>query len=117
VTQSGDNDSNQNYLTDVGAFSGSGSFYGTFDQSGNVIQWNDLNGTAGSSRGARGAYWYNYIPNDLSSSKRYSYATSTESEAVGFRLAAPVPEPSTCIMALAGLACSGFSMWRRRKRA
>jgi len=28
-----------------------------------------------------------------------------------------VPEPSTCIMALAGLACGGFSMWRRRKRA
>lgn len=28
-----------------------------------------------------------------------------------------VPEPSTCIMALAGIACGGFSMWRRRKRA
>ncbi|MGI9176888.1 MAG: PEP-CTERM sorting domain-containing protein [Pirellulales bacterium] len=27
-----------------------------------------------------------------------------------------VPEPSTCCMALAGLACGGFSMWRRRKR-
>ena len=29
----------------------------------------------------------------------------------------PVPEPSTCAMALAGLVCGGFSMWRRRKRA
>ncbi|MFM7245191.1 MAG: beta strand repeat-containing protein [Planctomycetaceae bacterium] len=28
-----------------------------------------------------------------------------------------VPEPSTYAMALAGLACGGFSMWRRRKRA
>ena len=28
-----------------------------------------------------------------------------------------VPEPSTCVMALAGLACGGFSMFRRRKRA
>ena len=28
-----------------------------------------------------------------------------------------VPEPSTYVMALAGLACGGFSMWRRRKRA
>ncbi|MFM8496601.1 MAG: PEP-CTERM sorting domain-containing protein [Planctomycetia bacterium] len=28
-----------------------------------------------------------------------------------------VPEPSTCAMALAVLACGGFSMWRRRKRA
>jgi len=51
VSQSGTYDANQNYLTDVGAFSGSGSFYGTFDQSGNVYQWNDLDGTPGSSRG------------------------------------------------------------------
>ena len=29
----------------------------------------------------------------------------------------PVPEPSTYAMALAGLACGGFSMWRRRKQA
>jgi hypothetical protein len=29
----------------------------------------------------------------------------------------PVPEPATCAMALAGLACGGYSMWRRRKRA
>jgi hypothetical protein len=28
-----------------------------------------------------------------------------------------VPEPSTCVMALAGLACGGYSIWRRRKRA
>jgi hypothetical protein len=30
---------------------------------------------------------------------------------------APVPEPSTYAMALAGLACGGWSMFRRRKRA
>jgi len=36
-----------------------------------------------------------------------------------FRLAetAVVPEPSTCAMALAGLACGGYTMFRRRKRA
>jgi hypothetical protein len=28
-----------------------------------------------------------------------------------------VPEPSTYAMAFVGLACGGFSMWRRRKRA
>lgn len=28
-----------------------------------------------------------------------------------------VPEPSACAMGLAGIACGGFSMWRRRKRA
>ena len=48
VTQSGGYDPfNQNYLTDVGAFTNSASFYGTFDQSGNVFQWNDLDGTSG----------------------------------------------------------------------
>jgi len=30
---------------------------------------------------------------------------------------ASVPEPTVSCMALAGLACGGFSMWRRRKRA
>jgi hypothetical protein len=30
---------------------------------------------------------------------------------------AVVPEPSTYAMALAGLACGGYSMFRRRKRA
>ncbi|MFM1904338.1 MAG: hypothetical protein RLZZ440_2238 [Planctomycetota bacterium] len=29
----------------------------------------------------------------------------------------PVPEPSTCMMALAGLACGGYTMFRRRKQA
>ena len=28
-----------------------------------------------------------------------------------------VPEPSTCAMALAGLACGGYSLFRRRKQA
>jgi len=30
---------------------------------------------------------------------------------------APVPEPSTYVMALAGLACGGYSLFRRRQRA
>ena len=36
---------------------------------------------------------------------------------IRFSFAAAVPEPSTCAMALAGLACGGYSIWRRRKRA
>lgn len=32
-------------------------------------------------------------------------------------LISEVPEPSTYAMAIAGLACGGFSMWRRQKRA
>ena len=33
-----------------------------------------------------------------------------------FTLFAAVPEPSAFAMALAGISCGGFSMWRRRKR-
>ena len=78
------------YITDVGAFSGSGSFYGTFDQSGNVYQWNDLNGTAGSSRGLRGGDLWQYS-GDVSSSFRIGgFAPSAEDVSLGFRLASPV---------------------------
>ena len=118
VTQSGDYDGNQNYLTNVGAFSGSGSFYGTFDQSGNVYQWNDLDGTSGSSRGLRGGYWDDSRPFSLSSSSSFSDAPSDEISFIGFRLASPVavvPEPSTWVMGLAGIACGGWEMWRRRR--
>ena len=93
VTQSS-YDGNQNYLTDVGAFSGSGSFYGTFDQSGNVYQWNDLDGAAGSSRGRRGGDWGGSNPFYLSSSGSFSDAPSDEYGDIGFRLASPVSGPS-----------------------
>ena len=91
VTQSNTYDANQNYLTDVGAFSNSASFYCTFDQSGNVYQWNDLDGTPGSSRGLRGGDWRNYGgPLYLSSSGSFSDDTSLEYNDIGFRLASPV---------------------------
>jgi hypothetical protein len=100
VTQSGVYSNSQNYLTDVGAFSGSGSFYGTFDQSGNVFQWNDLDGTSGSSRGLRGGDWGSGTHN-LSSSNGGAFDPSLELYIIGFRLASlvAVPEPSTRVIA------------------
>ncbi|MSR27054.1 MAG: PEP-CTERM sorting domain-containing protein, partial [Planctomycetaceae bacterium] len=92
VTQSSSYSSSQNYLTDVGAFSGSGSFYGTFDQSGNVFQWNDLDGAAGSSRGLRGGWGNDAF--SVSSSSSYSDDPSIEDGSIGFRLASPVSGPS-----------------------
>jgi formylglycine-generating enzyme required for sulfatase activity len=77
------------HTTDVGSFSGSGSFYGTFDQSGNVYEWNDMDGTTGSLRGLRGGDWY-LNAGELSSSLRYSVDPSDEINAFGFRLASPV---------------------------
>jgi formylglycine-generating enzyme len=94
VTQSASYSSSQNYLTDVGAFSGSGSFYGTFDQNGNVQQWNDLDGTGGSSRGLRGGSWDDFNPSFLSSSNSSSNSPSAASFLIGFRLASPGSGPS-----------------------
>jgi formylglycine-generating enzyme required for sulfatase activity len=118
VTQSGSS-AGQNYLSDVGAFSGSPSFYGTFDQSGNVYEYNGLDGLANTSvSGCRGGSF----PVDASlASAAYRFGPGSNSyplaHHLGFRLAAPVavPEPSTYAMALAGLACGGYSLFRRRR--
>ena len=119
VTQVGGSiDPNQNYLTDVGAFTNSASFYGTFDQSGNVFQWNDLDGLPGSSRGLRGGDW-TVQASALSSSFRVEFDPSYEDAITGFRLASPVavPEPSTWAMGAGGLACvAGRAVRRRRAR-
>jgi formylglycine-generating enzyme required for sulfatase activity len=102
-------------VTTVGT-NGGPSAYGAFDMSGNLTEWSDLTGSAGSSRGRRGGSW-NDIASLLSSSDRNPLAPSTESVFIGFRLASPVPvpEPSTYAMALAGLACGGYSLFRRRR--
>jgi formylglycine-generating enzyme len=120
VTQSASYSSGQNYLTDAGAFTNSASYYGTFDQSGNILEWNDLDGlvASGSSRGLRGGSWNNDAF-ALSSSQRNTIDPSNEFNIVGFRLASPVavPEPSTWVMGLAGIACGGWQMFRRRRAA
>jgi len=88
VTQSPNFSTTQNYLTDVGAFTGSGSYYGTFDQNGNVWEWNDLDGTASASRGLRGGAYTSTSPY-LRSSFRMGYAPDRYNANGGFRLASP----------------------------
>jgi formylglycine-generating enzyme required for sulfatase activity len=106
-------------VTTVGT-NGVSSAYGAFDMNGNITEWNDLTGlVAGSDREVRGGYWGSFNEVSLQSSFNQVIATSVESDVYGFRLASPVavPEPSTYAMALAGLACGGYSVFRRRKRA
>jgi len=102
-------------VTTVGT-NGGASGYGAFDMSGNVYEWNDLTGAAGSSRGLRGGLWYGNAYS-VSSSGDSSNDPSNEDDGIGFRLASPVavPEPSTWVMGLAGIACGGWQMWRRRR--
>lgn len=109
VTQSSSYSSSQNYLTDGGAFSASGSFYGTFDQGGNVWEWNDA--VIGSSRGLRGASWDS--SGYFLQSSDGSYGTPTlEISDIGFRVAS-VPEPSTAVLMLMG--GGAWLLWKRRK--
>jgi len=121
VTQSSGYSGTQNYLTDVGAFSGSGSFYGTFDQSGNVFQWNDLDGAPGSSLGLRGGCWSDIAVN-VSSSSGGSIDPSYEFSRFGFRLASPVSGPSGVpeidpngLSAALGLIVGGLGLLERRR--
>jgi sulfatase modifying factor 1 len=112
VTQSANIDPNQNYLTDGGAFSSSASAYGTFDQAGNVSEWNDavIDDTY---RGIRGGAW-NAEDWLLVPTGRGGGSPSVDGgQAVGFRVAS-VPEPST--YALLAMSVAGALWWARRRR-
>ncbi|NCY17708.1 MAG: hypothetical protein EBX39_13320 [Actinobacteria bacterium] len=61
---------------------------------GNLIEWNDLTGAAGSSRGLRGGDWYFGGAFSLSSSNRIEFGPSSELNVIGFRLASPLGGPS-----------------------
>ena len=90
TTQSKVYDPLTNYLTDVGTFSQSRSFYGTTDQAGLVYEWNDLNATPSPLRGLRGGYWFSAGQSAVSTT--YSVSTiDRESSDAGFRIAAVDP--------------------------
>jgi formylglycine-generating enzyme required for sulfatase activity len=98
------------YRTDVGAFVNSPSSYGTFDQAGNVREWND---TIFSSinRVVSGGNWsedYRFA----SAESRGSLAPNGQDFLTGFRVAAAVPEPSTADLAV--VVCGAMLKWRRR---
>ena len=87
----------QNYLTDVGAYSSSPSFYGTFDQGGNVYEWNEarINGYA---RGLRGGSWDGFAE-FLAKTELYNGYPTDSDASFGFRVAT-IPEPQMSILAL-----------------
>ena len=98
----------------VGSYAAADSFYGTFDQGGNLLEWNDeiLFGT---SRGVLGGSW-DASEFSLRSSFRRVFVAAVEDYGIGFRVAslAPIPEPSTYGAAM-GVAALGMVMMRRRK--
>lgn len=78
----------QNYLFDVGVYTASPSHYGTFDQSGAVYDWNDLDGRASPSRGLRGGFFFAGAAS-IQSVTFAQVSPLREGADAGFRLASP----------------------------
>lgn len=88
------------YRTEVGAHESSTSGYGTFDQAGNLREWNEASAYAFGygGRGQRGES-YNGYEWGLHASARIFEQAVDESAQTGFRVA-EIPEPCTLLLAL-----------------
>jgi len=87
-------------LTEVGAYASSDSPYGTFDQGGNVREWNEQRVLI-LYRGVRGGGWDSAgLATYSNSTVHYEYGWDD----VGLRVASLVPEPGTSLLVAAGLA-------------
>lgn len=111
----GNNSGNYDYvvkdLTNVGAYVDSPSPYGTFDQNGNLWEWNETI-ILGARRGRRGGSFHSGPPNDLHASFRYNSPGPLEAAPnIGFRVAS-IPEPSTVALLL--VAAVLVLLWRTR---
>jgi formylglycine-generating enzyme required for sulfatase activity len=98
--------------TPVGSYPGSPSPYGTFDQGGNVAEWNEAI-IPGQNHGIRGGSFFSRS-SGLAAAKR-GYAPRTyEDRDIGFRVAM-LPEPNTELLEFAGVVgLLGLAGWRRR---
>jgi formylglycine-generating enzyme required for sulfatase activity len=104
-------------LTDVGSYTGAASPYGTFDQGGNVREWNEAI-TSGSNRGLRGGAFNNTAATLAASFRTLGINPATGGLVVGFRVASrqfpqgiPSLGPLGLLVVAAGLL--GFRVYRR----
>ena len=101
------------YTTEAGAYDAkpSSSPYGTYDQGGNVSEWNEAIFTHGLYRGLRGGSFMG-DGFDLIAFDRGGWDPCDESSYIGFRVA-QVPEPASTTLGLLGL---GMVAWIRKRR-
>lgn len=100
-------------LTTVGAYTLSHSYYGTFDQGGNVMEWTETVVPGSSDRRyLRGGaftepdYKMSVFPeNDFAHNEFFSF---------GFRVAAAVPEPSAMLLGTMAVLTIGLARFRRQ---
>ena len=94
------------YRTEVGAHENSDSPYGTFDQGGNVWEWNEAV-IIGSYRGVRGG---SLLDRYLHASSGDLYNPAYDTGIIGFRVS-EAPEPGTMVILMLG----GIGILKRRK--
>jgi formylglycine-generating enzyme required for sulfatase activity len=100
-------------FTAAGAYASSASSYGTYDQGGNVWEWNEAL-IQDPERGLRGGSWLNDV-SALNAAMYTDTAASHETDGIGFRLATIlVPEPPSSLLAI--LACCAVTGFRGRRR-
>ena len=109
---------NRGNLFNVGHFDDSDSYYGTYDQGGNLWEWIEDVGNTSSKRVRRGGGYGETDPNTLKASNRYQYTSTGENRTIGIRLTSldPIPEPSAYSGILGGLALA-IAMVRRKGEA
>lgn len=98
-----------NFLTVVGAFAETASPYGTFDQGGDVFQWNE-SVYYGSYRGLRGGSCFDNGGYLQAESDNGNEPPSDVDASIGFRIA-QVPEPAS--MGIVALGMAGMLVRRR----
>jgi hypothetical protein len=95
-----------NKLTSVGAFTDSPSPYGTFDQDGDVFNWNENNNSPKTDRYLQGAPYENGYSSFLAAGQTDDEIPTTISNLFGFRIAElSVPEPTSMSLVIWGSMC------------
>lgn len=88
------------YRTEAGAFDNSASPYSTFDQGGNILEWNEA--VIGSHRGMRGGSYNMYDYFMTVTVRNYYYSPSLGQDHTGFRVSTTIPEPASVVMITLG---------------
>ena len=109
------------YTTEVGTFYRSAGPYGTFDQGGNLAEWNEAivyDGPSSDLRQLRGGS-YPYTYQLLRANFRDATDPGGENRDIGFRIARAVPEPSALALAVFPLIAGAFcrqTAWQASSR-